>query len=165
MDTNGQIRVVLTTDSSVGDSEADVALLEQVLEQIKTVRADGGYDKRKFYHYASTPGIITIIPPRKDTLIDRKGSFGTAGRYRNIAINYRRIGRWDWWEQNYHYHLRSLIETEMYRLKQITGERPQTRVFERQEVETNIRVNILNRFTFITRSLVTRFIQQRHQKV
>lgn len=151
--TDGQIHAVMTTENSVDDAEAGIALLERVKGRIKTVRADGGYDKRKFYLYASTRGFAVIAPPRKNALFDRDCSFGTAGRYRNIAINYRHVGHFNWWEQIYRYHLRSLVETEMYRLKQITGERLQTRVLKRREHETDVRVNILNKYAFVTRSL------------
>ena len=143
---DGQIHACLTTDSSVDDATAGIVLLEGIKGKIDTVIADGAYDKRKVYQYASKRGIRPIIPPRKDGRFVSTGSYGKSGHYRNEAVLRSRCGWLNSWKENTGYHKRSLVETEMYRLKQITGSRLKSRLFETQKAEIIIKINLLNKF-------------------
>ena len=67
-------------------------------------------------------------------------------RVRNEAVRAcERLGRkiWKRWSG---YHRRSLVETKMHCFKRL-GERVMARTFERQVVELQVRVALLNRFT------------------
>ena len=54
------------------------------------------------------------------------------------------------WKQWSGYHRRSLVETKMHCFKRL-GERVMARTFERQVVELQVRVALLNRFTQLGR--------------
>jgi hypothetical protein len=68
-------------------------------------------------------------------------------RDRDEALRFiRRRGRAEWKKQS-GYHLRSLVETTMARLKGIFGGRLSTRATASQETETLLRCAALNRMT------------------
>ena len=143
---DGQIHACLVTDNSVDDASAALKLLDSFKGNFQTVIADGAYDKRKVYNYASKRGVEPIIPPRKDGRFDTSKLFGSCSYLRDEALFYMRCGWLNAWKKKYGYHRRSLVETEMYRLKQITGNRLKSRLPETQATETMIRINVLNKF-------------------
>jgi hypothetical protein len=58
----------------------------------------------------------------------------------------REVGR-DVWKREAGYHLRSLVETAMMRLKTIFSDRLKAREWRRQETELRVRCAALNRMT------------------
>ena len=59
----------------------------------------------------------------------------------------RELGRAGWKKASGYYR-RSLVETQIHRLK-LLGERMMARTFERQVREVQVRVAVLNRFTHL----------------
>jgi hypothetical protein len=68
-------------------------------------------------------------------------------RRNQIVRQTRELGRAGWKKAS-GYHRRSLVETQMHRLK-LLGERVMARRFERQVREVQVRVAVLNRFTHL----------------
>ena len=108
---------------------------------------DGAYDKKKVYNELSKRKSKACIPPRCNAILDHCGAFGSAGRYRNEAIDAMRDDDLDGGKERTKYHKRSLVEIVMFQIKQIFGDKLKARNFESQVVETRIKVTILNRFT------------------
>ena len=51
------------------------------------------------------------------------------------------------WKKSSGYHTRPLVETQMYRFKQILGGSLRSRVFQSQETEVGVKIQILNKMT------------------
>ena len=66
-------------------------------------------------------------------------------RNQNVEASWA-IGRANW-KKGSNYHQRSLAETAMFRLKKILGTTVSARKIENQDIETLIKVNILNKMT------------------
>ncbi|MGS5806184.1 transposase, partial [Acinetobacter baumannii] len=84
-----------------------------------------------------------IIPPRSNAALWAENEIGKA---RNHAVQ----GCWDkgqkQWKRDIGYHRRSRIEAKMFALKRL-GQGVSSRCFNRQVVDLQIRVDILNKFT------------------
>ena len=65
----GNILAVELTDASVADATALPGLLDKVLNRVKRLTADGGYDRREVYEAARKRGATTVIPPRRDAIL------------------------------------------------------------------------------------------------
>ena len=141
-----QIHAVETTKANVDDAEGAVRLIRKIGKRISSVCGDGAYDKKKVYNELSKRKSKACIQPRCNARFDHCGVFGSAGRYRNEAIDAMRNDDLDGWKERTKYHKRSLVETAMFQIKQILGDKLKARNFETQIVETRIKVTILNRF-------------------
>ena len=113
-------------------------------------RGDGAYDKRSVYHTTSRLGIHPVIPPRKNARYDQNGDWGSNGIYRNGAILISRLFGSDTWKEQVNYHQRSLVETAMFRIKKLFGERLKNRTMKNQWVETMVKINALNILSVFT---------------
>ena len=60
----------------------------------------------------------------------------------------------DQWKEKTCYHKRSLVETKMFQIKQIFGDKMKARNFDSQVVETRIKVDVLNQFVPINNFLL-----------
>jgi hypothetical protein len=88
-----------------------------------------------------------VIPPQHNAKIKQHGNSRAERLPRDEAIRgIRQRGRQDW-KKEVGYHRRSLAETTMYRMKQISGGHLKNRIFENQKTEARIRSKIINRFT------------------
>ena len=122
---DGEIQAVLLTENSVSDDQAVAGLLAQIEPTIRDFAADGAYDKRKVYNSLNThsPDVTILIPPRKNAR--------TA------------------WKDDSGYHVRSLAETLMFRLKTIFGDGLSARLMATQTTQALIRCAALNRMTHL----------------
>ena len=121
-------------------------LLKQIPEDDKlaSVTCDGAYDTQACHEAIAQRQAQAIIPPRKNARLRKTHSVGQ--EVRNEAVRAcQRFGR-RLWKQWSGYHRRSLVETKMHCFKRL-GERVMARTFERQVVELQVRVALLNRFT------------------
>ena len=146
-----EIRAIEVTDNSVGDAPMLPALLEQIAaqENLLSVSADGAYDTKACHEAIAQRGAQAIIPPRKNAARWKKVKSAGA-KVRNEAVRTCQrlgLGLWKKWSG---YHRRSLVETKMHCFKRL-GERVMARTFERQVVELQVRVALLNRFTQLGR--------------
>lgn len=148
---DSEIQAVLLTENSVSDDQAVEALLAQIEPEIAKFAADGAYDKRKVYNSlnAHSPEVDILIPPRKNARIWKHGNTKTQRLKRDENLrSIRNHGRKEWKKQS-GYHVRSLSETVMFRLKTIFGDELSTRLIETQTTQALIRCVALNKMTHL----------------
>jgi len=146
---DGEFQAVLLTDNSVSDDNAVAGLLVQIEQELDEFAADGAYDKRKVYDSlnAHSPGVNILIPPRKNARIWKHGNTKAEPLKRDENLrSIRKHGR-KAWKKRSGYHVRSLAETAMFRLKTIFGNELSARLIETQTTQALIRCAALNRMT------------------
>lgn len=146
IDCDGEIRAMRLTDNSVDDATAGVELLQQqATDTIVEVGGDGAYDKRNFYQACKDQGVDSIlIPPRKDARIWVHGNSRGEKHPRDENLRAIRATTRGMWKQESGYHIRSKVETTMFRTKTIFGEKLTARSVENQETELAIMAKALN---------------------
>jgi hypothetical protein len=148
---DGEIQAVLLTENNVSDDQAIEKLLEQIEQTIIDFAADGAYDKRQVYDSlnAHSPDVNILIPPRKNARIWKHGNTKTERHKRDENLrSIRKDGRKEW-KKNSGYHVRSLAETTMFRLKTIFGDNLSTRLLETQTTQALVRCAALNKMTYL----------------
>jgi hypothetical protein len=142
-----EIRAAIVSEPGVTDAEAVPDLLEQVDNPLEAAEADGAYDQQSVYDALEQRGARAVIPPRRDAKIRRHGN--TAGPRLDRDENLRRIrqiGRKAWKEES-GYHVRSLGETAMFRMKTLFGDEVSSRGSAQQATEMGIRCRAMNLMT------------------
>ena len=148
---DGEIQAVLLTGNNVSDDQAVEKLLDQIEQTIIDFAADGAYDKRKVYDSlnAHSPDVNILIPPRKNARIWKHANTKTERLKRDENLrSIRKDGRKEWKEKS-GYHVRSLVETIMFRLKTIFGNGLSARLIETQTTQALIRCMALNNMTHL----------------
>jgi hypothetical protein len=148
---DGEIQAVLLTENSVSDDQAVAGLLAQIEPTIRDFAADGAYDKRKVYNSLNThsPDVTILIPPRKNARIWKHGNSKAERLKRDENLRaIRKHGRTAWKDDS-GYHVRSLAETLMFRLKTIFGDGLSARLMATQTTQALIRCAALNRMTHL----------------
>lgn len=148
---DGEIQAALLTENSVSDDEAVKALLAQIEQEIDAFAADGAYDKRKVYDGVNehSPNASILIPPRKNARIWQHGNTKAERLKRDENLRaIRKHGRQEWKKQS-GYHMRSLSETAMFRLKTIFGDDLSARLIETQTTQALVRCAALNKMTHL----------------
>src|SRR5512135_160783 len=144
-----EIQAVAVTEAGVDDAKMVEPLLEPIDREIAGAAADGAYDQRKAYRVLEPRTETILIPPRSNARIWRHGN--TSGpplsRDENLRA-IRRLGR-KAWKRESGYHLRSLAETGVYRMKVIFGAHLASRRSECQVTEGTIRSRALNIMTHL----------------
>ena len=112
---------------------------------------DGGYDDLGLREKLEALGAEAVIPPDRGSIIHRKTQ-NPALIKRNDAIReIRGLGNDDearkLWKIFHEYHKRSLVETTMYRIKQLTGSSLRSREFSRQQTEAYVKCLAVNKMT------------------
>ncbi len=146
---NGEIQAVVLTENSVSDDAVVKDMLKQIEETLLACAADGAYDQRKVYEALNlhSPEVDILIPPRKNARIWQHGNSKADRLKRDENLRYiRKHGRKSW-KANSGYHIRSLAETLMFRLKTIFGEKLSARLLETQTTQAMIRCLALNQMT------------------
>ena len=146
---DGEIQAVLLTENNISDDQAVKELLGQIEQTIMDFAADGAYDKRKVYDSltAHSPQVNILIPPRKNARIWKHGNTKTERLKRDENLRaIRKDGRKEWKKKS-GYHVRSLAETTMFRLKTIFGNELSARLLETQTTQTFVRCAALNKMT------------------
>lgn len=146
---SGKIQAALLTENNVSDDAVVKDLLEQIEQTLLACAADGAYDKRKVYDALNkhSPAVEILIPPRKDARIWQHGNSNAQPLKRDENLRYiRKHGRQRWKEDS-GYHMRSLAETAMFRLKMIFGNELSARQLETQTTQALIRCLALNKMT------------------
>lgn len=139
------IEASLLTENSVQDNEVLPELLDQINHCIGRVTGDGIYDTHKAYHAVVNKGATPCFPPRKTAI--RQNPKTEAIRLRNHAVSQAQYRSLKYWKKKNNYHRRSLVETAMFRFKQILGSSVQARTTQRQACEVGIKCIILNKMT------------------
>jgi hypothetical protein len=147
----GEIVTVILTENSVSDDAVVQEMLAQIEESLLSCAGDGAYDKRKVYDalHDHSPDADILIPPRKNAHIWQHGNSKEERHKRDENLRYiRKHGRKQWKEDS-GYHIRSLAETIMCRLKTIFGDKLSARLLETQTTQTLIRCLALNKMTHL----------------
>jgi hypothetical protein len=148
---DGEIQAALLTENRVSDDQAVAALLTQIPQPLRAFAADGAYDKRKVYNglNAHSPDVTILIPPRKNARIWQHGNSKAERLKRDENVRaIRKDGR-KAWKDDSGYHVRSLAETIMFRLKTIFGDGLSTRLMATQTTQALIRCAALNKMTHL----------------
>jgi hypothetical protein len=148
---DGEIQAVLLTENSTSDDVAVAGLLKQIEQEIDQFAADGAYDKRKVYDglNAHSPKAKILIPPRKNACIWKHGNTKAERLKRDENLrSIRKHGR-KAWKAHSGYHVRSLAETAMFRLKTIFGDKLSARLLETQTTQAVVRCAALNKMTHL----------------
>lgn len=144
MDGDSQLLTsALLTNKDVVDPRALPRLLKQVTAPIEQVLADGAYDSRECYRAIAERGARAIIPPRKGSVLWADEYLKE--RNKNLCRMHRAGAAA--WKKKVGYHRRSLVETAIYRLKQLFTDKLRCREGERQSREVLLRCYALNRMT------------------
>ena len=147
-----QVVIAGVSTPDVSDGEAMLYLMEGIAEEkLEAVYGDGAYDNEYCRGAIYARGARQVIPPQKnaklqgkdkipelherDEAVKRIRAFGTDGRAA--------------WKREVGYHKRSLVETAMYRSKQIFGGRLTARKYRAQATEVSMRYQALNRMTLL----------------
>lgn len=148
---DGEIQAVILTENSISDDMAVADLLKQIEQEIEEFAADGAHDKRKVYDSlnAHSPNVKILIPPRKNARIWKHGNIKSERLKRDENLrSIRKHGR-KAWKENSGYHVRSLSEAAMFRLKTIFGDELSARLLETQTTQALVRCAALNRMTHL----------------
>jgi hypothetical protein len=148
---NSEIQVVVLTENSISDDAVVKQMLEQIEQTLLSCAADGAYDKRRVYEVlnAHSPEVEILIPPRKNARIWQHGNSKEERLKRDENLRYiRKHGRQQW-KKDSGYHIRSLAETIMFRLKIIFADKLSARLLETQTTQALIRCLALNRMTHL----------------
>ena len=148
---NGEIQAVLLTENSISDDATVKELLAQIEQELLACAADGAYDKRKVYDALNehSPGVEILIPPRKNARIWQHGNSKAEPLKRDENLRYIREHGRQQWKEDSKYHMRSLAETAMFRLKTFFGDELSARQLETQTTQALIRCLVLNRMTHL----------------
>lgn len=150
IDKDGEVRAVATTDKDTHDSTVASQLIAQESASIETLAADGAYDKRSVYALCEERGIPHIlIPPQHNAKIFQHGNAKGLPHPRDENLRMiRQLGRAGW-KEKVGYHVRSLVENGMFRIKTIFGEGLRSRTDIRQANEIKLICSALNRMTYL----------------
>jgi hypothetical protein len=142
-----EIEAEALTENSGHDADQVDDLLDQIAAKVGTFYGDGAYDQWKVYGTLNRRSIQAIIPPRRNAKIKQHGNSSQPPLPRDVAIReIRRAGRRRW-KERIGYHLRSLSETAMHRMKCCFGTKLKNRELQNQRTEARLRSKILNCFT------------------
>lgn len=133
-----------SSGSGSGETSQAVAMLDDMQpewsQSVEEIIGDGAYDKKSMYQAADKLKAWLITPPQWN-----------AG-YGLHPVRDQHIKTMNWhgkkeWKQRVDYGRRSLVETRMSCIKQITGERLRSRSLQAQRAEIAVRLMALNRVT------------------
>jgi len=148
---SGEIQAAELTEAKISDDAMVAPLLEQIDQPIDALAADGAYDKRKVYDALNkhAPSAKALIPPRKNARIWQHANTKAERHKRDENLRYiRKHGR-KTWKNDSGYHVRSLAETAMFRMKTIFGNELSARLMETQTTQALIRCAALNTMTHL----------------
>ena len=144
-----EIQAVAVTEAGVDDAEEVDHLLKPIDREVASAAADGAYDKRKVYRALEPRAGRILIPPRRDARIWKHGNAIGPPLPRDENLRQiRRSGR-KAWKRESGYHIRSLAETGVFRMKAIFGSHLASRRPEGQVTEGAIRGRALNIMTHL----------------
>jgi Transposase DDE domain len=153
-----EIEAFELTELNFQDGDGLQQLINKIDKKIDRVTGDGAFDQYKSYKLAEEKKFKLITPPKRDAK-QTKECTGYSTRQKHtpemlealknrdeFIERIREVGR-DEWKKEIGYHQRSLVETAMFRIKTLLGNKLSTRNFEYQQVEVAIWCNIINQMT------------------
>ena len=147
-----EVIVGKATELEGADCKIFPELIEEAPRSIRKISADGAYDTEEVYRLAHKLGIMPCIPPRENGVLDTDSREYMQKRDDAIRAIYgfggdslaRRI-----WKKLTGYHIRSIAEPAMSRLKRIFGDTLFSRSKKAQCNELQLKGLILNMMTKI----------------
>lgn len=127
-------------------------LIDKIVGHISQITGDAAYDKVNCYESAYQRNAKAVFPPQHNARVQRNKK-----KHRKAALEVRdetiaaigrgadREERLKQWKIENNYHRRSLIETMMFRMKTIFGDRIRSKSYANQETDLLIRCHIMNR--------------------
>jgi hypothetical protein len=148
---SGEIQAAVLTENSISDDEMAETLFQQIARPIAAFAADGSYDKRKVYGslHSHSPDARGLIPPRKNAHIWQHGNTQAERLKRDENLRYIRQHGRKIWKRESGYHIRSLAETAMFRMKTIFGDDRSARLLATQTTQALVRCAALNKMTHL----------------
>lgn len=148
---NGEILAVMLTGNDISDDAVVKEMLTQIEQVLHSCAADGAYDKRKVYDALNehSPEVEILIPPRKNAHIWQHGNSKEERLKRDENLRYIRQHGRQKWKDDSGYHIRSLAETIMFRLKTLFGDKLSARLPATQTTQALLRCLALNRMTHL----------------
>jgi len=147
IDRDGEIRAVVTTENNVHDSEVIDDILNQEEKPVTDFWGDGAYDASPVYMSLAAHAIPGVhIPPHKNARAKFEVNELSPPYTRDLNIRAIQESTREEWKHSSGYHVRSLVETVMYRYKTAFGERISFKNKASQHTEVLVKCNILNTF-------------------
>jgi IS5 family transposase len=150
---SSEILVSHLTGNGIGCGDGEIArkMITELPKGVKRIFGDGAYDDLGLREKIEEIGAEAIIPPPRGAAIHRE-SKNPALMKRNDAVReIKGLGNDDTarkiWKIFHGYHRRSLVETAMYRIKQLTGSRLRSREYARQQTEAHIKCLVVNKMS------------------
>lgn len=143
-----EILSTVVTSSKIHDSKAFTSMIQKIDRPINRVACDGAYDTKECYVAIGDKKAIPIIPPQRNAKIsDDPGLI-----IRNFCIEYiHKSGNNEdarkKWKTDSGYHMRSIAENAMFRLKTVFSPSLKSRKAENQKTELVVRIAALNKMT------------------
>jgi hypothetical protein len=148
---SGEIQAMALTENSISDDEMVETLFQQIEYPIARFVADGSYDKRRVYAslHRHSPAAQVLIPPRKNARIWQHGNTHAERLKRDENLRYIRQHGRATWKRQWGYHVRSLAETTMFRMKTVFSDHLSAHLLETQITQALIRCAALNQITHL----------------
>ena len=148
---SGEVVLAEITENSKGDAQVAEDMMNSVPQSVQNIYGDGAYDSIGLRRKIHSRGAKPKIPPPRNAAVNREAS-DEAALERNHAIQaIKGLGGDDsarsLWKKLTGYHRRSLVETTMFRYKQIFGGLLRSRSWANQKIEAILKCQILNRMT------------------
>jgi IS5 family transposase len=138
----GKILCSELTTHDIGDPTPVPELLNAVNHKLESVSGDGAYDSSEIYNSIDSRGATAIIRPQSNAVLSENYRDNLTRRD-ELTLD-RFIQGEQKWQHSSGYNWRSLVETAMYRYKNIIGEGLYCRIFKNQQIESKIGCYILN---------------------
>lgn len=136
------------TGRDEGDAVTAGKMLDRHRGRLKSVRGDGAYDAGSFRNKVHQKGGQTIVPPPRNAVYKQAYEGWERGRDAALAeiegLGGGEIGR-KLWKKLTRYHLRSLVETTMFRLKKMLGPSLRARSSGAQRTEVYCKCLVINK--------------------
>lgn len=143
-----EVTAIELTEANTHDCTVLPALLS-TQTNVGKAYADGAYSFKQGFDAIARSGGTPSIPIRSGTTIVKNNpSAGEVLRNKLLEEIWSAGGRMAWKKSSGH-HRRSLVETHMFRLKTILGDKLRGRSFANQQTEAKIMANILNKMTHL----------------
>ena len=142
-----QIEAVAFSTNDFKDGELLDDLLEQIETSVDKVVADGGYESFDNFESIKAIGAEPVIPPRSDARIKQHGNSAKPRLVRDEVVRARNKTTSKQWKKKTGYHIRSLVETAMYRFQCFFGSTLSAHKFESQLTEVIVKCSMMNKLT------------------
>lgn len=147
---NGEILLSELTENGKDDAKIGAQMLPRLPKTVKNVFGDGAYDKMRFRMGVQCINAHPYIPPNRNAIVHSNAKGALAIRDEAV-LQIKGLGGDDkarkMWKQLKGYHKRSLVETMMYRIKQLTGGKLRSRLWGTQQCESKVKCLVINKMT------------------